>query len=136
VFAAFFDPAALSQWWQVVRSVTTPRPLGVYAVQWDPSPWKDDVFGSVGGVFHGRVIDIRMGREFFVADAWWMPPESDPVGPMGLHVTCVAEGGGCRVRVRQQGGDPEPRWAHYYDVIGGGWRAALEALRHYMEHTV
>ena len=134
VFAAFFDPAALAQWWQVARSVTMPRPLGIYAVEWHPSAVKDEVFGPLGGVFHGRIIDIVPGSEVFVADAWWIPPESDPVGPMGLHVTCTAEGGGCRVRVRQQGGDPDPRWERYYRIIGAGWRSALEALRHYMEH--
>ena len=34
VLAAFFDPDALAAWWQAIRSVTTPRPLGVYAVEW------------------------------------------------------------------------------------------------------
>jgi hypothetical protein len=52
---------------------------------------------------------------------------------MGLHVTCVAEGGGCRVRVRQQGGDETPRWQRYYQMTAPGWRSALEALRHLVE---
>jgi uncharacterized protein YndB with AHSA1/START domain len=133
VFAAFFDPAALSTWWHVVRSVTTPRPLGVYAVEWERTSSRDETFGALGGTFHGRVIDVRPGQEFFLADAWWLPPEGDPVGPMGLHVTCVAEGGGCRVRVRQQGGDGSPRWKRYYEMTGPGWRSALEALRHLIE---
>ena len=34
---AFFDPDALSHWWQAIRSVTTPRVLGVYALDWAPS---------------------------------------------------------------------------------------------------
>jgi uncharacterized protein YndB with AHSA1/START domain len=133
VFAAFFDPAALAQWWQAVRSVTSPRLFGVYAVEWDPTSWKDEMLGPLGGTFHGRVVDLREGREFFVADAWWLPPEGEPLGPMGLHVECVAEGGGCRVRVRQVGSDEGPRWERYYDIIGRGWRSALEMLRHYME---
>jgi uncharacterized protein YndB with AHSA1/START domain len=133
VFAAFFDPAALVQWWQAVRSVTNPRLFGVYAVEWDPTSWKDDVLGPLGGTFHGRVVDLREGREFFVADAWWLPPEGEPLGPMGLHVTCVPDGGGCRVRVRQVGSDEDSRWDRYYDIIGRGWRSALEMLRHYME---
>jgi len=84
VFAAFFDPAALAAWWLVTRSVTTPRPLGVYAVAWDTSAHRDEVLGPLGGVFHGRIVDIRGGQEFFVADAWWLPPEGPPLGPMGL----------------------------------------------------
>ena len=35
ILAAFFDPHALATWWQTVRSVTTPRPFGVYAVEWE-----------------------------------------------------------------------------------------------------
>ncbi len=136
VFAAFFDPAALATWWQVVRSVTIARPLGVYAVEWDPSPSRDDLFGPLGGAFHGRIVDLRMGHEFFVADAWWLPPEGEPLGPMGLHVTCVPEGGGCRVRVRQQGGDRTERWQRYYELTGPGWRSALETLRYFLEQGI
>ncbi|HSL22494.1 MAG TPA: SRPBCC domain-containing protein [Vicinamibacterales bacterium] len=134
VFAAFFDPAALAIWWQVIRSVTVPRPMGVYAVEWEATSQRDEIFGRLGGVFHGRVLDVRGGVEFFVADAWWLPPEGNPLGPMGLHVTCAAEGGGCRVRVQQQGGEDGPRWQRYYGIIGPGWRSSLETLRHCLEH--
>ena len=41
VLAAFFDPHALAAWWQVSRSVTTPRPMGVFAVEWAPTPDSD-----------------------------------------------------------------------------------------------
>lgn len=136
VFAAFFDPAALATWWQVVRSVTIPRPLGVYAVEWEPTQYRDEMFGKLGGTFHGRVVDLRMGQEFFVADAWWLPPEGDPLGPMGLHVTCTAEGGGCRIRVRQQGGESTPRWKRYYELTSPGWRSALETLRYFLEQGI
>ncbi|MBI2222840.1 MAG: SRPBCC domain-containing protein [Acidobacteria bacterium] len=135
VFAAFFDPAALATWWQVARSITTPRPLGVYAVEWDATEERDEILGRLGGVFSGRVVDVRKGQEFYVADAWWLPPDGDPLGPMGLHVTCVAEGGGCRVRVQQQGGEDTPRWRHYYELTRPGWRSALETLRHCLEQS-
>ena len=56
VLAAFFDPHALSIWWQAARSVTTARPLGVFAIEWNPTPESDEVLGRLGGVFHGRVM--------------------------------------------------------------------------------
>lgn len=59
VIAAFFDPGALAVWWQAVRSVTTPRPLGVYAIEWETTPFQDEVLGSLGGVFHGTVMEFR-----------------------------------------------------------------------------
>ena len=43
VMAAFFDPEALAIWWQAVRSVTTPRPLGVYAIEWAPTTERDQM---------------------------------------------------------------------------------------------
>ncbi len=89
VLGAFFDPSALAAWWQTVRSVTTPRPLGVYAVEWEPTPERDDLLGRLGGVFYGQVIEFKAGRELFVADAWWLPPDGEPLGPMSLQVTCV-----------------------------------------------
>ena len=65
VMAAFFDPQALAAWWQVARSVTTPRAMGIFAVEWPPSADADDLLGRLGGVFCGRVMDYRAGRELF-----------------------------------------------------------------------
>jgi uncharacterized protein YndB with AHSA1/START domain len=133
VLGAFFDPIALAQWWQVIRSVTTPRILGVYAVEWPPSPEADEVLGRLGGVFHGRVIEYLAGRRLFVADAWWLPPDGDPLGPMALEVNCAMDGPGCRLHVRQMGFEDNPRWQRYYAVIAPGWRSSLAALKAFLE---
>jgi uncharacterized protein YndB with AHSA1/START domain len=133
VIAAFFDPAALAAWWQVVRSVTTPRVLGAYAVEWERSVVPDDLLGPLGGVLHGTVVDFDAGRGFLVADAWWLPPEGEPLGPIALEVACVPDGAGARLRVRQSGFEPTPRWRRYYEIIDPGWRASLGALRQLLE---
>lgn len=133
VLAAFFDPHALAVWWQATRSVTTPRPMGVYAVEWPPTPDADELLGRLGGAFYGRVMEYHAGREMFVADAWWLPPDGDPVGPMALEVTCRMDGPACRLRVRQTGYEDTPRWRRYYTVIAGGWRSSLAALKEYLE---
>src|SRR5260370_25268394 len=86
VLATFFDPHALAAWWQVSRSVTTPRPMGVFAVEWPPTPDADDVLGPLGGVFHGTVLDYPPGRQLFIAQAWWLPPDGDPIGPMAPEI--------------------------------------------------
>ena len=135
VLAAFFDPHALSIWWQAVRSVTTPRPVGIYAIEWAPTPDADDILGRLGGVFHGRVMEYLPGKELFVADAWWLPPDGDPVGPMALEVSCQMAGPACRLRVRQTGFEETPRWRRYYAVIASGWRSSLAALKVYAEHA-
>jgi uncharacterized protein YndB with AHSA1/START domain len=133
VHAAFFDHEALAVWWQAVRSVTIARPFGVYAVEWKPTEVRDELLGPLGGVFHGTVVDVKPGSEFFVADAWWIPPEGEPIGPMGLEVTCVKDGPACRLRVRQSGFEESARWQRYYEVIGAGWRSSLAALKRYLE---
>jgi uncharacterized protein YndB with AHSA1/START domain len=133
VLNAFFDPRALAIWWQTIRSVTTPRALGVYAVEWEPTPDADDVLGRLGGVFHGTVMEFKAGRELFVADAWWLPPDGEPIGPMSLQVTCVLDGPACRLRVRQSGFEDAPRWRRYYSIISHGWETSLVALKEYVE---
>ena len=133
VLAAFFDADALAIWWRTVRAVTTPRPLGIYAVEWRASPFQDDVFGMLGGVFYGTVMEFREGRQFFVADAYWLPPEDDPIGPMGLEVTCHVAGPGTRLHVRQGGPHDNARWNRYYDLLAAGWAESLGALKHYLE---
>lgn len=132
VLGAFFEPQALEAWWQVTRSVTTPRPLGVYAVDWGAGDI-DDVLGVLGGVFHGTVMDFQPGREAFIADAWWLPPEGEPLGPMALEIRCVMDGPACRLTVRQSGFGDGPRWQRYREVIGRGWQASLAALKTHAE---
>lgn len=133
VFNAFFDPQSLSVWWQTIRSVTTPVPLGVYAIEWQPSEWADELLGHMGGVFHGTVIEVRGGFDFTVAECWWVPPSGDPIGPMSLHVSCAAHGDGCVLTVAQRGHEPSPRWDRYYELIARGWHSSLAALKRLAE---
>jgi uncharacterized protein YndB with AHSA1/START domain len=137
IIAAFFDPVALEHWWRVERSVTTPRLLGVYAVEWAPTPFADAVLGALGGVLYGTVMDYRADREFLVAEVYWIPPENDPIGPMALHVSCTPAptGSATRLRVLQTGGDESPRWKRYYDVMGAGWTGSLASLKLHVEQT-
>jgi len=90
VLGAFFDAGALSVWWNVTRSLATPQPLGVYALEWAPAAAVDDLLGRLGGVFHGSVMDFKAGRTLFVADAYFLPPDAEPIGPMALEVTCTS----------------------------------------------
>jgi uncharacterized protein YndB with AHSA1/START domain len=133
VMAAFFDPHSLATWWLAVRSVTTPRTLGVYAIEWPPSEERDELLGRLGGVFHGTVVEYMPGRELFVADAWWVPPDGEPIGPMALEVSCMMDGPACRLRVRQSGFEDSLRWRRYYAVITRGWQASLAALKAHLE---
>jgi hypothetical protein len=143
VLAAFFEPASLAAWWEVATAIATPRPLGVYALEWRESDVIDDTLGRLGGVFHGTVIDFQPGCGFFVADAYWLPLEGDPVGPLAMEVTCTpadrpagrpSAPAATTLRVVQRGLDDSPRWVRYYEVIGSDWPLALETLKEYLEH--
>lgn len=134
VLAAFVDSRDLAAWWQVARSVTVARPLGAYAVEWASTDYHDQVLGPLGGAFHGTVMEFQPGRELFVADAFWHPPEGDPIGPMALEVRCAAEGTTLtRLTVRMSGHDEGPRWQRYFRVMAAGWPRALEALKRHLE---
>jgi uncharacterized protein YndB with AHSA1/START domain len=134
VLDAFFDAEALEVWWEVSRAVCVPRPLGSYAVEWETTESRDDVLGPLGGAFHGTVMEFKTGREFFVADAYWLPPEGDPIGPMALEAVCTPEGDRTLLFVRQSGYDESsPRWARYYDIVSAGWILTLDSLKKYLE---
>jgi len=85
-------------------------------------------------VFYGTVMEYRPRRELFLADAYWLPPESEPFGPMALEVSCRVEGPATRVRVRQSGSDEGARWQRYYALIAAGWESSLDALKQHLEH--
>jgi uncharacterized protein YndB with AHSA1/START domain len=133
VLKAFFDADALGAWWQAARSVTVPRTLGPYAIEWKPTEYRDDVLGRLGGVFRGTVMQFEPGSGFFLADAFWLPPDADPIGPMALEVTCSATDTGTRLRVAQTGFEDSARWRRYYDVVGTGWQRALNSLKSLLE---
>src|SRR5262245_13797510 len=135
VLAAFFNFEDLNVWWQVVRSVTVPRPLGTFAVEWQSTSYKDEILGRLGGAFHGTVIEYHPGREFFIGDAYWQPPEGEPIGPMALEVLCRPQGGShiTRLSVRQTAEDGGPRWHRYFEVVSSGWQRALSELKTYLD---
>src|SRR5258708_12615290 len=87
VLATFFDPHALAAWWQVSRSVTTPRPMGVFAVEWPPTPDADDVLGRLGGVFHGTVLEYLPAPDPFLPPAPSLPPPPPPIAPLPPQAT-------------------------------------------------
>jgi uncharacterized protein YndB with AHSA1/START domain len=134
IMKAFFEADALSAWWGVVHSVTAPRMLGPYVLEWAPTDFEDDVLGRLGGVFRGTVMQCRAGESFFVADAFWLPPDGDPIGPMALEISLQVEGDGLtRVRARQSGFEEGARWRRYYRVITVGWERALASLKSLLE---
>lgn len=129
VLDAFFDAEALADWWQARRSLCVARPLGSYAVEWETTDWRDDLLGRLGGALRGTVIEYKPGREFFVADGYWLPPDGGPIGPMALEVTCTPQVRGTVLQVRQSGWENAPRWSRYYEVLDPGFKAALEQLK-------
>jgi hypothetical protein len=135
VFAAFFDPYALREWWLVSRSVTTPRTLGVYALEWETTTFRDDVLGPLGGVLHGTVIEVRPLVSFFVADVYWVPPEGEPVGPMALHVNCALVGTHTAVRVKVTGFEEGLRWRRFYQLFRDALASSLDRLRTQVEQA-
>jgi uncharacterized protein YndB with AHSA1/START domain len=79
-------------------------------------------------------VEFVPGREFFIADLYWHPPEGDPIGPMALEATCKIDGNATVLQVRQSGYDKaSERWARYYDIMSNGWVLALGSLKDYLE---
>ena len=69
VMQAFFSDSDLKSWWGVIRVFTVARPLGLYAIEWETTDFKDDVLGRLGGSFHGTIIDYRAHGALFLAEA-------------------------------------------------------------------
>ena len=133
VLRAFFDPDAMGAWWNVARSVTTPRVLGPYVVEWRPTDYRDEILGRLGGVFRGTIMQFEAGRGFFVADAFWLPPDGDPIGPMALEITCTPSPAGTEVRVVLRGFEESMRWRRFYEIITVGWQLALKSMKMLLE---
>ena len=135
VLSAFFEPRDLADWWDVLHAVTVPRPLGPYAVQWAPTSFRDEVLGRLGGTLHGSVMDFRYGEGCFLADVFYTPPDSAPIGPMAIEIEVrpLDDGRSTELAVRQSGEAEGPRARAYFAIMGEGWDRALDALREHLE---
>lgn len=138
VMQAFFTEDDLKEWWGVTRAFTIPRPLGMYAIEWQSTDFKDDILGRLGGAFHGTVIDFRPGASFFLADAYWQPPDGDPIGPMALEVQCRPHGNGRQtmLTVKQSGEGEGPRFERYFSIMDRGWEGALLEMKGYIDREI
>lgn len=138
VMQAFFTDTDLKGWWGVTRAFAVPRTLGMYAIEWESTDFKDDVLGRLGGSFHGTIVDYRPNAAFFLAEAYWQPPDGDPIGPMALEVQCRPHGNGRQtmVMVKQSGEGEGPRWERYFDIMGRGWDGALQEMKNYIDREI
>ena len=135
VMAAFFNDADLKEWWQVTRAFTVARPLGMYAIEWPSTDFKDEVLGRLGGALHGTIVDYRAHGALVLAEVFWQPPDGDPIGPMALDVRARPHGNGRQttLTVRQSGEGEGPRWERYFQIMGRGWEGALQELKDFMD---
>jgi uncharacterized protein YndB with AHSA1/START domain len=135
VMQAFFADTDLKSWWGVTRAFIVARPLGLYAIGWETTEFKDDVLGRLGGSLHGTIIDYRARGAFFLAEAYWQPPDGEPIGPMALEVHCRPHGSNRQtmVTVRQSAAGEGPRWQRYFEVMDRGWETALVELANFMD---
>ncbi len=135
VMQAFFADADLKSWWRVTRAFTVARPLGMYAIEWESTDFKDEVLGRLGGSFHGTIIDYRPDAAFFLAEVVLAAPRWRADWPDGAQVHCRPHGNGrsTMVTVRQSGEGEGPRWERYFAIMERGWEGALREMKAYME---
>ena len=138
VMQAFFTDTDLKAWWGVTRAFTVPRPLGMYAIEWESTDFKDDVLGRLGGAFHGRVMDFRAHQSFFLAEVYWQPPDGEPIGPMALEVHCRPNGNGRQtmLTIKQSGEGEGPRFERYFSIMNRGWDGALAEMKDYFDREI
>jgi uncharacterized protein YndB with AHSA1/START domain len=138
VFDAFFDTPALGAWLGTSRAIAVPRLLGPYVLEWPVSSDRDDVLGRMGGIFRGTVMHVDLHDHVFLADAFWLPPDGGPLGPLAVQITFEAHdapggGGGTFLRIVMTGFDEGIRWRRYLDRATAQWQRGLGVLKMLLE---
>lgn len=138
VFQSFFQEGALNAWQGTRRAIAVPRLLGPYVLDWAPSNDTDEVLGRTGGVFRATVMHIEPGDHVFLADAFWLPPDTGPLGPFAIQVTfspASSNNGGpsTLLRVVISGFDDGVRWQRYHAIATAQWQRALRVLKLLLE---
>ena len=137
-FQAFFDSVARGEWLSTTRAIAVPRLLGPYVLEWPISTDRDEVLGRTGGVFRATVMHIEPNDHVFLADAFWLPPDGGPLGPLAVQITftpkATPEGRqSALVRVVMTGFDDGVRWRRYLGLATSQWQKALGDLKTLLE---
>lgn len=138
IFDAFFDAPALGAWHATSRSICIPRLLGPYVLEWPPSTERDEMLGRMGGVFRATVMHIEPNDHVFLADAFWLPPDGGPLGPLAVQMTfspkATPDGRPATlVRIVMTGFDEGVRWKRYLGLATTQWQNALGVLKMLLE---
>jgi uncharacterized protein YndB with AHSA1/START domain len=138
VFQAFFDSPALGAWHGTTRAIAVPRLLGPYVLEWPASTERDEVLGRTGGIFRATVMHIEPNDHVFLADAFWLPPDGGPLGPLAVQMTftprATPDGSAATlVRIVMTGFDDGVRWKRYLGLATEQWQKALGVLKMLLE---
>jgi uncharacterized protein YndB with AHSA1/START domain len=138
VFKAFFEAPALAAWQGASRSIAVPRLLGPYVLEWPPSIERDEVLGRMGGIFRATVMHVEPNDHLFLADAFWLPPDGGPLGPLAVQISFTPTATADRatstlVRVVITGFDEGVRWRRYLGLATAQWQRALSVLKMLLE---
>ena len=138
VFQAFFDSVALGEWQATSRAIAVPRLLGPYVLEWPVSAERDEVLGRMGGFFRATVMHIEPNHHVFLADAFWLPPDGGPLGPLAVQITFTPKATpdglpSTLVRVVMTGFDDGVRWRRYLGLATSQWQKALGDLKTLLE---
>ena len=122
-------------WWRVTRAFTVARPLGMYAIEWESTDFKDEVLGRLGGAFHGTMIDLPperrvLPRRRLLAAARWRADRPD--GARGA-LPPARQRPPTMLTVKQSGEGEGPRWERYFAIMSRGWEGALREMKAYID---
>jgi hypothetical protein len=83
-------------------------------------------------------MHIEPNDHVFLADAFWLPPDGGPLGPLAVQITLTAQAtpDGTRstvVRVVMTGFDNGVRWRRYLGLATTQWQTALGVLKRSLE---
>ena len=115
-----------------------PRLLGPYVLEWPPSNERDEVLGRIGGIFRATVMHIEPNDHVFLADAFWLPPDGGPLGPLAVQITfspkATPDGRSPRSSASLMTGfDDGVRWKRYLGLATSQWQKALGVLKMLLE---
>lgn len=127
VFDAFTDVGDLLAWF-ADGAVVGRRVGGNWALGWYSGEETDDGHHALG-----TFEVFEPGSRLVVGSLAFSTPEGESWGGMRLSVELLAEDGGTRVAVVQDGVGEGPSWAGYAAGLGPGWERSLSDLRAWLE---
>lgn len=128
MFETLITPSAIRGWWGASKAIVVPEEGGVWIAAWGEDENDSDYISSF------KILEFEPPNRMLLGDGKYFSKDGTPPFEMKMTTEFVVEpnvGGGCALRIIQDGFPTDPVADEFFDASIVGWKNTFEGMRKY-----